>query len=425
MRPTLESNLLHRTRRQLVLWSAGSTLIVLLALGGALYAAIASQLSGAGAEQLQERASVLQDIAERPLVRAGFRGPIDAGIAPDPSSPGYVFGGPFSGTTAVIVPPTLDLGSAVLFDPTGVMAARAGQTSIDEVDSAGTPLRVLSVPVTRAAGTYVLQVAEDRTSELRTLQISLLVLIVGGVAAVLAAGAIGWLYAGRALVPIRESLRRQREFAADASHELRTPLTVIKGNLRTLSGGSQTRSQQEALADIDGEVTRMTSLVEQLLLLARTDSDALELEVGRTDLAEEAADALEGFTPVANGKGVTLTLDVEPAPLNGDRFRLRQLVGILVDNAVRHAPTPGNVRVTVREAGGRATLSVEDDGPGIRPEDLPRVFDRFWRAPGAPEGGSGLGLAIAAWIVERHGGRIRAENQAAGGARFVAELPVG
>jgi signal transduction histidine kinase len=225
---------------------------------------------------------------------------------------------------------------------------------------------------------------------------------------------------------MRESIRRQREFAADASHELRTPLTVIRGNLRTLAAGStHTPAQEEALGDIETEVTRMGSLVEQLLLLARSDSDALELELGNADLAEEATDALEGFAPVALGKGVRLELDVEPAPLRGDGFRLRQLVSILVDNAVRHAPPQGQVRVTVRKAGGRAMLSVEDNGPGIRPDDLPRVFDRFWRAADAPVGGSGLGLAIAAWIVERHGGRIRVENRQAGGARFIAELPAG
>ena len=122
-------------------------------------------------------------------------------------------------------------------------------------------------------------------------------------------GPLGWLYAGRALVPIREAIRRQREFAADASHELRTPLTVIRGNLRMLAGTrDQTPEQQEALGDIQTEVTRMGSLVEQLLLLARTDSDALELEIGQTDLAEEAADALAGFSPVAASKQVELRL---------------------------------------------------------------------------------------------------------------------
>jgi signal transduction histidine kinase len=98
-------------------------------------------------------------------------------------------------------------------------------------------------------------------------------------------------------------------------------------------------------------------------------------------------------------------------------------VMILVDNAIRHSPTDGRVGVAVRVEGSAASLVVEDDGPGIRPEDLPHVFERFYRAPGAPGGGTGLGLAIAAWIVDRHGGRIAVANRAEGGARFVVDLP--
>jgi signal transduction histidine kinase len=96
---------------------------------------------------------------------------------------------------------------------------------------------------------------------------------------------------------------------------------------------------------------------------------------------------------------------------------------ILVDNAIRHSPKGGQVGVAVRPLGGGAALMVEDDGPGIRPEDLPHVFERFYRAPGAPGGGTGLGLAIAAWIVDRHGGRIEVANRPDGGARFVVNLP--
>jgi signal transduction histidine kinase len=108
----------------------------------------------------------------------------------------------------------------------------------------------------------------------------------------------------------------------------------------------------------------------------------------------------------------------------GDPVRLRQLVGILVDNALHHAPTGSQVGVRVRAEGGNAILVVEDQGTGIRPEDLPRVFDRFYRAAGAPGGGTGLGLAIAAWIVERHGGRIAAANREPHGARFTVQLPL-
>ena len=119
----------------------------------------------------------------------------------------------------------------------------------------------------------------------------------------------------------------------------------------------------------------------------------------------------------------TIVVDPEPAAVIGDPVRLRQLVTILVDNAIRHSPPGGEVRVVVRGDGRTAILSVEDQGTGIRPEDLPRVFDRFWRAPGAPAGGTGLGLAIAQWIVERRGGRISVVNRAEAGARFNVQLP--
>ena len=107
----------------------------------------------------------------------------------------------------------------------------------------------------------------------------------------------------------------------------------------------------------------------------------------------------------------------------GDPARLRQLVTILVDNAVRHSPRGGEVAVQVRAAGAIAAIEVSDQGAGLRDEDMPHVFDRFWRAPGAPSGGTGLGLAIAKWIVERHHGRIGVANRPGGGASFRVELP--
>jgi signal transduction histidine kinase len=125
----------------------------------------------------------------------------------------------------------------------------------------------------------------------------------------------------------------------------------------------------------------------------------------------------------ATDRGVRVEVDPQPAVVAGDPARLRQLVMILVDNAIRHSPIDGRVGVAVRAVGSGASLVVEDDGPGIRPEDLPHVFERFYRAPGAPGGGTGLGLAIAAWIVDRHGGRIAVANRAEGGARFVVDLP--
>ena len=166
----------------------------------------------------------------------------------------------------------------------------------------------------------------------------------------------------------------------------------------------------------------MEHLVADLLLLARTDAEAVELAMADTDLANAAAEATESLEPVAAQRDVRLVLEVVPAPLRGDEARLRQLAAILVDNAIRHSPAGGRVTVT---AGPGAWLSVEDEGPGIDPAHVDQVFERFWRAPDAPSGGTGLGLAIARWIAERHGGTIQASNRGGGqrGARFTVRLP--
>jgi len=234
---------------------------------------------------------------------------------------------------------------------------------------------------------------------------------------------VGFVYAGSALVPIRESLRRQREFAADASHELRTPLSIVRGSVEHLRRHAEQPVSEvgDALADIESEVDHLTGLVEDLLLLARSDSGSVDLRRDDVDLDEAAGEALQRLRSLANARGVSLQLDAAPARVPGDVDRLRQLVAILVDNAIRHSPKGGSV--TVQVAGSPPTLRVEDQGKGIRPEDLPHVFDRFWRAADAPSGGTGLGLAIASWIVEHHGGTIRAANRAGGGARFEVQLP--
>ena len=139
----------------------------------------------------------------------------------------------------------------------------------------------------------------------------------------------------------------------------------------------------------------MTAIVEDLLLLARSDSGAVALEHIPVDLGDVAADGASAMGKPATDRGVRVEVDPQAAVVAGDPARLRQLVMILVDNAIRHSPANGRVGVAVRANGSGASLVVEDDGPGIRPEDMPHVFERFYRAPGAPGGGTGLGLAIA------------------------------
>ena len=172
-------------------------------------------------------------------------------------------------------------------------------------------------------------------------------------------------FASRALIPIRhslvaqrEALRRQREFAADASHELRTPLTVIRASVDDLDRhrSEPVATVGSALADIHYEVDHLTAMVEDLLLLARSDSGALELEHVPVDLGDVASDGASSLAKVATERGVAVTVDPEPAEISGDPARLRQLVMILVDNAIQHAPAGTRVAVQVRADGPDAML---------------------------------------------------------------------
>ena len=329
-------------------------------------------------------------------------------------------------TGEVFGPSGLDLPAGLPAEE-GIEAARiSGATDIRTVDVQGTPVRVLSRPIERAGFVYVLQVGQDITAERNTLNTLITVLAVGGLVAILAALAAGWVIARRALVPIRDALRHQREFAADASHELRTPLAVVRASAEHLrrNPDKPVREVGTAVDDITAETDHLTALVDDLLLLARSDSGAVELAREPVDLADVAADASGSLAGLAAESQVSVALD--PAPVRGHRATRPGSASsstILVDNGIRHGPVGGTVRVTVRPEGREATLTVDDDGPGIPPEDRQHVFDRFWRAPNARPGGTGLGLAIGAWIVDQHGGSIAATERPGGGSRFVVRLP--
>ena len=433
---TPEAPILRRTRWRLIAWSGGSTLVVLIVLGIAIYVAAATSLAASGTRQLQARLDELSGTAAGPVPIAATQ---VVGVTSDPRQPGLVIGGDASGTVALVLMPGPDGTIATGASGVGVIAGgaglqpmpldaemqaavSAGGTVVRETTIGTAPVRLMAAAVPTPGGTLTAMVFADRTAELDTLRTLLIVLLGGGVAVLAASVVVGYVYAGRALVPIRESLRRQREFTADASHELRTPLSITRAAIAELRRGrGDPATVDRALDDLDAGSARMELLVDDLLLLARTDADAVTLAEEDTDLALAAAEATEALEPVATARGIRLVLDIEPAPLRGDEARLRQLAGILVDNAIRHSPDGGRVTVTVRPG---ARLAVDDDGPGIDPEHLDKVFERFWRAPGSPSGGTGLGLAIASWIAQHHRGEVHAENRHPGpGARFVVNLP--
>lgn len=423
---TDDAALIRSVRRRLILWSGGTTLVVLVVLGSLLYAAVGRSLAAAGERQLVDRSDTIRRF-------------ISQGPGGRPLPLGFLFGGGSAATFAFVVGPTGQVFGPPQELPNGlpndasVESARTTGTDVRTAEIDRVPIRLRSEAVKGPTGTFVIQVVQDRTSEQRTLDVLLLVLLVGGGIALIAATAVGAIYARRALVPIRQSLetqeaalRRQREFAADASHELRTPLTVIRTSVEHLQRHRESRVSEvgTALEDVSAEVGHLTAIVEDLLLLARSDSGAIELEHVSLDLGDVAADAMPSLTQLAAARNVQVVLDPEPAPVIGDPARLRQLVVILADNAVRHSPPGATATVRVRRDGGSALLVVEDEGPGIRAEHLPHIFDRFWRGPGAPEGGTGLGLAIGEWITRRHAGSIAVEARSPRGSRFIVRLPL-
>ena len=226
-----------------------------------------------------------------------------------------------------------------------------------------------------------------------------------------------------------EAFRRQRQFTADASHELRTPLTAIKGQTEVaLQRDRDPQDYREVLGAVNNEVDRMIRLVGSLLTLARADSGQVPIARERIDLAELVNDAAEQMRSSATAKNIALDVQAgPPIPFLGDEDLLLQLLLNLLDNAVKYTPAGGSITAAWAVEGGAAIIRVTDTGPGISAENLPRIFDRFYRVDQSrnqASGGSGLGLSISRWIAEAHGGTLTVESAPGRGSTFTARVPL-
>ncbi len=223
-----------------------------------------------------------------------------------------------------------------------------------------------------------------------------------------------------------ESVEREEELrrrlVREVAHEVRTPLAILRGTTEGLVDGVLA-PDEDTLRSLHEEVLRLSGLVGDLETLAAADAAALRLERRPVDLAEVVTSAVALARGAALDAEIDLGTDLAPAPVEGDAERLRQVVVNLLSNALRHTPPGGRIDVRTRVEGERAVLEVADTGPGIAPEDLPHVFERFYRGRGA-EGGSGIGLAVVAELVAAHGGDVEAGNRPEGGARLTVRLPL-
>jgi two-component system phosphate regulon sensor histidine kinase PhoR len=231
------------------------------------------------------------------------------------------------------------------------------------------------------------------------------------------------------LTELRSLQTMRRELVGNISHELRTPLTTIKAVIETLKDGAVEDREltRNFLTSVDSEVDRMTQIVAELTELSRIESGKAELKLERVDLNTLAREAIAQLNPFATRRGVTVSLEPAPKlpPVTADKERVRQVITNLLHNALKFTPPKGKVTVATGLKGDSATLSISDTGIGISGEDLPHVFERFYKADKARSGGgTGMGLAIAKHIVQAHGGTIRAQSEPGKGSTFSFSLPV-
>lgn len=274
--------------------------------------------------------------------------------------------------------------------------------------------------------------ASQSTEDLQTVQKQLLLGL--GMGGVLALGLVGlgglWL-TQRALEPIEQSFRQLKQFTADASHELRSPLTAIKTSVDVMRNHPERIHPKDAkkLLAIASATTQMSRLVEDLLFLARNDAPQYTLVRERVpvNLNKVLQDLVSLFEPSAQVKNITLKLHFSAQNnVMGDKVQLNRLFANLLENAIQYTPNGGKVTLTLNQQNRCILVSIQDTGIGILPEQLPLIFNRFWRADKARsrrEGGTGLGLAIAMAIAQRHGGKITVSSEVDKGSCFSVKLP--
>jgi signal transduction histidine kinase len=355
---------------------------------------------------------------------------VNAQYTPDPSyADTFVYVLQLSGNQVVLPNASLQ---AVFKDPalnSAVLDAKFGDSSDTQVYALQQLFVVDSSPI-RNPKTHkvvgVLQVAQPISWVNDALSRLVRQLVLASAVGIVLGALASLLMATRSLRPISRAFQRQREFVADASHELRTPLTLIRTNveawLRRANGANRVYAR-----NIVEEIEQLNRIVGDLTTLALADARQLRIERKPVELNDVVRDLMTQTEPLAEERGVALRPDLNGGVrVEADPARVRQLLLILIDNALTHTPSGGEVSVGVIRRHGRARVTIADNGDGIPPADLPHIFERFYRADKArnrENGGSGLGLAIAKWIVDAHKGEIQVSSTEGKGTEVAVSLP--
>lgn len=461
-------------RTQLTLWYGALLFVVLGLFGAALYGLLARNLYRSVDQRLLALAEVVAESSVRNFLRPGFN---DFSRLLE-----EFFGVPTAGQFIQVLDPSGKVGSRSLnlekrqlpVSPEAFRRAVHGEIVFETVADDPAPIRMLTYPVVvRSRVRNVVQVATSLGPAAEALREVLLILAAGLPALLVGALLGGWVFAGRALLPldqvveelggldadnldarlpvargtreVRElarnfnallarlesAFRRVREFTADASHELRTPLTILRGEAEVALRKERSAEEYRAvLASGLEEIQRMGRIVEDLLLLAKGDLGEVSVEKAPLDLEPFLRELGEQARALAEAGGLHLTVVGGPSVVvMADPLRLRQLFWNLLDNAVKYTPAGGKVFLShAILSSDWVRVTVKDTGIGIAPEHLSRIFERFYRVDkhrSRAGGGSGLGLAICQWIAEAHGGKIEVRSKPGEGTSFLVHLPIG
>ena len=450
-------------RFRLAVWYFAILAVILVFFSGGIYIAQRRTLSANLDNALRTHATVTRGLIE---FSAAGRPILPLPVSPGNPNQGESFQRLFDASGTLLFDDSPSFG-AVPIDAKALDQALRGGEHIETLGAGTAQARILTLPVVHGKVVGILQTGQSTSEMNSSLHDLLLMLAVGVLLALVFASIGGWWLSSRALAPIDRvtkmaqeitghdlnrrlnldlpddevgrlartfddmiarldaMFQRQRQFTADASHELRTPLTAIKGQIDVaLTRTRDPAEYQRVLTAVNHQVDRMTRLVGELLMLARSDAGAIPLERRPVSVQNLVQSVAQQVAPLARAKGLDVSIDPgSPPTITGDQDLLLQLLLNLADNAVKYTDR-GTITIGWL-AQDDVEIFVSDSGPGIPADQQERIFERFHRvdvARSRERGGAGLGLAICKWIAEAHGGRMSVQSSEAG-STFTVTLP--